>query len=222
MDWRICSIGTLATNPLWHEKGSPRTGHATATIIKSGDAVLLVDPSLPPQMVDAHIQERWGIDLSAVTHVFLTSFDPDRRRTLNGLGHATWYMHEPEIQSAAIAITDELQRAQGDSELTTILEHHRDMLATFEVPDDHLLPSVDIFPLPGYTLGSCGLLLSTPIRTVMICGDTIATSEHLEQGIVLSNCANIELAQESFKECVEIADIIVPGRDNVVLNPNRT
>ena len=131
-------------------------------------------------------------------------------------------MHEPEIQSAAEAIGEELARAEGDLELVSILETHRDLLATFDVPNDKVMQGVDLFPLPGYTPGSCGLLLPTQQRTILICGDTIATSEHLLQGSVLSSCAAIETAQESFKECIEIADIIVPGRDNVLLNPVRT
>ncbi len=222
MEWRIASIGTLASNPLWKEGGQLRTGHATTTVIKSGESILLVDPSLPPLMLDARLQERWGFGLSKVTHVFLTSFDPDRRRTLLDLKHAVWFMHEPEIRYAAETIQDELQRAEGDDELTQLLESHGDLLSSFEVPNDKMFTSVDLFPLPGYTPGSCGLLLPTTTRTVLICGDTIPTREHLSKGIVLSNSANIVLAQESFKECVEIADVIVPGRDNVVLNPLRS
>ncbi len=221
MDWRIVSIGTLPSNRLWNESGAMRTGHATTTVIKSGNATLLVDPSLPPEIMNARLQERWGFDLSEVTHVFLTSFDPDRRRTLDGLGQAIWLMNEPEIQSAALALSNELQRAEGDRELTLLLEQHRDLLSRFEAATDQVLSGVDLFPLPGYTAGSCGLLLPVSSRTILICGDTVATSEHLLQANVLSNCADIEVAQESFKECVEIADILIPGRDNVLLNPVR-
>ena len=221
MDWRIVSIGTLPSNRLWNESGAMRTGHATTTVIKSGNATLLVDPSLPPEIMNARLQERWGFDLSEVTHVFLTSFDPDRRRTLDGLGQAIWLMNEPEIQSAALALGNELQRAEGDRELTLLLEQHRDLLSRFEAATDQVLSGVDLFPLPGYTAGSCGLLLPVSSRTILICGDTVATSEHLLQANVLSNCADIEVAQESFKECVEIADILIPGRDNVLLNPVR-
>lgn len=222
MDWRIVSIGTLPSNPLWNETGPQRTGHATTTVVKSDNTILLVDPSLPPQMLNARLQERWGIDLSAITHVFLTSFDPDRRRSLSGLEHATWYMHEPEIQSAVDAISEELQQASGDSELSQLLEQHRNLLANFEVAPDRVCAGVDLFPVHGYTPGSCGLLLPTPKRTILICGDTVATSEHLAKGMALATCANIEMAQESFKECVEIADVLVPGRDNVVVNPIRS
>lgn len=222
MDWRIVSIGTLASNPIWNETGALRTGHATTTIIKSGNATVLVDPSLPGEMLNARLHERWGIDLSVITHVFLTSYDPDRRRTLGELSHATWFMHEPEIQSAVIALSDELERAEGDTSLTLLLEQHRDLLGNFEVPQDNVFPGVDLFPLPGFTPGSCGILLPAPKRTILICGDTVATSEHLAQARILSNCVDIKMAQESFTECVEIADVIIPGRDNVVLNPIRS
>jgi glyoxylase-like metal-dependent hydrolase (beta-lactamase superfamily II) len=222
MDWRIASIGTLSSHPMWSERGELRTGHATTTVVKSDDATLLVDPSLPPMILEARLNERWGMDLSSVTHVFLTSFDPDRRRTLEGLGHASWYMHEPEIQSAKVAIDDELHRADDDQEVCDILGQHLDLLMKFDVPNDHLLPQVDLFPVPGYTPGSCGLLLLSASKTVLICGDTIATQEHLDKGVVLSNCACAEDAMESFKECIEIADIFVPGRDNVLANPIRS
>jgi hypothetical protein len=65
------------------------------------------------------------------------------------------------------------------------------------------------------------ILLPLPKQTILIAGDTVATQEHLEKGSVLQNCADIELAKESFLESVEIADIIIPGRDNVILNPAR-
>ena len=222
MDWRIVSIGTLPSHPLWDERVVTRTGHATTIAIKSGDATLLVDPSLPPTILNARLQERWGIEISQITHVFLTSFDPDRRRTLVGLEHAKWFMHAPEIESATNAIKDEMDRAEGDVDVTKILAHHLHLLSKFQDADDRVLPNVDLFPLPGYTPGSCGLLLPTARRTIVIAGDTSATSEHLDQGSVLSNCTDVETAQESFKECIEIADIIVPGRGNVVLNPGRS
>ena len=219
MEWRIASIGTLAHHPLWQEGGEPRIAHATTTIIKSEGAVLLVDPSLPPELMNARLRERWGMLLEEVTHVFLTSFDPDRRRTLHGLRHATWFMHEPEIQCAAVAIQNELHHAGGDPEVTSILKEHLGLLAGFTSPEDQLFPCVDLFPLQGFTPGSCGLLLPTAKKTVLITGDTVATQEHLKKGSVLQHCDDIETAKESFRECLEIADLIVPGRDNLLLNP---
>jgi glyoxylase-like metal-dependent hydrolase (beta-lactamase superfamily II) len=80
---------------------------------------------------------------------------------------------------------------------------------------------VDLFPLAGVTPGSCGILVSQPTRTILIAGDAVATREHLEDAQVLPYCWDRKSAQDSFAEAIEIADIIVPGRDNILLNPTR-
>ena len=86
---------------------------------------------------------------------------------------------------------------------------------------DKLAEHVDLFPMPGYTPGTCGLLLSHPNATTLIAGDAVATAEHLEQGRVLRGAYDVNQAQESFMEAIEIADVIVPGHDNLLLNPTR-
>ena len=80
---------------------------------------------------------------------------------------------------------------------------------------------VDLFPLPGVTPGMCGLLVAEPNRTTVICGDAIPTLEHYEQGKVLKHAADATAAMESFKEAIEIADVLVLGRDNIVFNQGR-
>jgi glyoxylase-like metal-dependent hydrolase (beta-lactamase superfamily II) len=73
--------------------------------------------------------------------------------------------------------------------------------------------------MPGVTPGMCGLLLEDPRHTTLICGDAVLTEEHLERGQVAPWSADIAKATESFAEAVEIADLLVPGRDNVMVNP---
>ncbi|MEO6056259.1 MAG: hypothetical protein ABIQ49_05415, partial [Gemmatimonadales bacterium] len=63
--------------------------------------------------------------------------------------------------------------------------------------------------------------LSQPGATVLIAGDAIATAEHLEQGRVLRGAYDADQARESIVEAVEIADVIIPGHDNVQLNLTR-
>ena len=46
-DFRVISIGALAAHPLRGERGEVRPAHATTTLIASGKARILVDPSLP-------------------------------------------------------------------------------------------------------------------------------------------------------------------------------
>ncbi|MDP7008158.1 MAG: MBL fold metallo-hydrolase [Phycisphaerales bacterium] len=221
MDWRVVSIGTLPRHPHWNERGDSRVGHATTSVIKTDGATLLVDPSLPPKLLESKLDERWGLTLSDISHVFLTSYDPDRRRTLGGLGHAKWLMHEQEILSASAAIQSEIERSEEDREVVTILNTHLELLQNFDATPDKPFAGVDLFPVQGFTSGGCGLLLPLPQKTVLITGDAVATREHVERGSVLQNCADIERAKESFLECVEIADVIIPGRDNLVFNSGR-
>jgi hypothetical protein len=56
---------------------------------------------------------------------------------------------------------------------------------------------------------------------VLVCGDAVATAEHLERGMVLPHPHDVEQARASFMEAVEIADLIVAGRDNLLVNPMR-
>lgn len=172
----------------------------------------------------ARLEERSGLDLSAVTDVFLTNFHPDRRRTLAALEHAAWHMHAPELVWAQEAMSEELDRADeaADMALADELRAQCVGLERFTPAADSLVDGVDLFPIPGVTPGTCGLLLALPTLTVLICGDAIATSEHLDRGQVLSGSVDLEAAMESFKEAVEISDVLVPGRDNVVLNPIRS
>ena len=65
------------------------------------------------------------------------------------------------------------------------------------------------------------MLLLLPRATALICGDAVATVEHLQQGKVLPGCFNVDQARESFAEAVEIADLLIPGRDNLTLSPLR-
>jgi glyoxylase-like metal-dependent hydrolase (beta-lactamase superfamily II) len=95
------------------------------------------------------------------------------------------------------------------------------VLRKFVAAEDSIAEHVDLFPLPGVTPGLCGLLLEGARHTTLICGDAVPTVEHLEQGQVLTNAADVTRARESFQEAVEIADLLVLGRDNIAVNPTK-
>ena len=221
--YRVISIGTLAAHPLWNERVEVRTGHATTTLITTGDANVLVDPSLPAQALMARLAERSPVRAHEITHVFMTSADPLHRRALGVLPDARWLAHETELAAAMGSLEASIRAARNgnDEELLDAFESDLATLRRIEPAPDRITPGVDIFPLPGATPGSCGILLPLPRATVLICGDAIATEEHLHQGKVLPGCHDVERAQESFREAVEIADILVLGRDNAAHNPLR-
>ncbi|MFN5943598.1 MAG: MBL fold metallo-hydrolase [Phycisphaerae bacterium] len=231
MDFRIISIGCMPAHPLWNERSAVRTGHATTTLVTSGKRRILVDPGLPPQVLAARLNERAGISPQDITDVFLTSFAPDVRRGLALFDGATWHISETEREvvgvNLATALKDLLTRREDqggvakDESLREVLEHDVALLAKCKPAPDSLADRIDLFPLPGVSPGLCGLLLSHTRHTVLICGDAIPTSEHIEQGKSPSPVPDLAAAKSSFEEALEIADLLILGRDNIVVNPTK-
>ena len=239
LQFRVISIGTLGSHPLWGEKGLVREGHATTTLIEAGDRKIIVDPSRPPNILLPRLQSRTGVKCEEITDVFLTSKNPGQYRGITLFQNAEWWMAAADREVLA-AVGEEVERLTEEDELRGDDSDDDDLNAdtkkrgvidfvktSLEVgrrikdAPDHLAPGVDLFPLPGVTPGTAGLLLAIPSSTILITGDAIVTEEHLAQGRVTTPCEDIELAQESFREAIEIADVFVLGRDNVVFNPMR-
>lgn len=220
MDYRVISIGTLSRHELWNEKGEARTAHATTTLIRSGDKVILVDPGLPAQVIAARLRERSGLDPSDITDIFLTNFRPAHRWGLSAFPNARWLISEMEREFIGNALVEQFRQAP-EGMAKQFLQEEISLLKRFQPVPDRLAPQVDLFPLPGFTPGTCGLVLSHMNSTTLVAGDAVATVEHLEQGRVLRGCYDANQARESFVEAIEIADVIIPGHDNVLLNPTR-
>ena len=111
--------------------------------------------------------------------------------------------------------------AVSASDLAHTLFHEIEMLERIKAAPDSLAKGVDLFPLYGVTPGNAGVLLAMRGTTVLVCGDAVPTQEHLEQGQVLSPCHDLVQARESFAEAIEIADFLVAGRDNMLINQTR-
>ena len=220
MDYRVINIGALSKHELWNEQGEPRTAHATTSLIRSGDRVILVDPGLPGPMIAARLQERSGLAPTAVTDIFLTNFRPAHRRGIAAFPNARRLISAIERERIGAHLV-EMHKREAEPDMKKLLAEEIALLKSCEAAPDRLAPQVDLFPLPGFTPGTCGLLLGHVNSTTLIAGDAVATVEHLEQGRVLRGCNDPEDARESFMEAVEIADVIIPGHDNLLLNPTR-
>jgi len=225
MEVIIVSIGALAKNPLWNERVAVRTSHATTTLIRtrSGEgkaANILVDPSLPGEILDARLDERAGIRAKDITHVFLTNWRPVHRRGLEHFSEAAWLMHEKEMEAAAAVLeaAEAAQRDKGGAADEFILKE-RALLRAVKAAPDSPAEGVDLFPLFGYTPGQCGLLVSEATRTTIIAGDAVPTGGHFLAGQVFGDSYDIAKAKDSLVELYEIADVIVPGHDNYFLTP---
>ena len=223
MNYRIISIGTLSQNEFWGEKTAVRTAHATTTLIRSGDRNILVDPGLPAQIISARLLERSGLKPSDITDVFLTNFRPSHRWGIDAFEGADWWISEMEREAIGQLLVEQMQSvsAAGSVESELAIKQEIALLRRFKACPDRLAEQVDVFPLPGFTPGTCGLLLLKMNSTTLVAGDCIPTAEHLEHGQVLRNAYDLEQARESFAEAIEIADVIIPGHDNLLLNPTR-
>jgi len=215
----IISIGTLSRNRLWNETQAVRTPHSTTTLIRVGERHILVDPGLPPPALAARLFERTGLRPDRIDTVFLTNFRPAHRAGLSLFDRATILIHGPEQQAVSAYLEGLLREAPRQDIDRRLVEQDLRLLEKLRPADDRVADHVDLFPLPGYTPGNCGLLLSLPMTTVLIAGDAVATQEHFLAGQVLPDCYDIKAAQESLTEAYEIADLIVPGHDNVMVNP---
>ncbi|MFI4917101.1 MAG: MBL fold metallo-hydrolase [Phycisphaerales bacterium JB060] len=234
MDIRIISLGTLAANPLWNETSPVRTGHATTVLLSVGDKRILIDPGLPEVALAARLHERAGIRPGAITDVFLTCFKPDMTRGLRLFDHARWWIHGTERESVGMLLGETLRRmvqggdmgGPGDLDEDApdplmALKERVAQLRNCKPAPDRLADKVDLFPLPGATPGMCGLLVAAPSHTLLICSDAIPDGEHLSRGRVLDDAADVEQAKSSFAEAVEIADVLICGRDGMVINPTK-
>jgi glyoxylase-like metal-dependent hydrolase (beta-lactamase superfamily II) len=152
--------------------------------------------------------------------VFLTCFRPAHRWGLAAFEGAQWLIGEAERETVGRSLIDKHRQAE-DEDTRHVLADEIALLKRFQAAPDKLADRVDIFPLPGFTPGTCGLLLCEAQRTTLIAGDAVATVEHLEQGRVARGAYDVDQARESLAEALEIADLIIPGHDNLCVNPGR-
>ena len=222
VEYHIISIGALSHNRLWGESAAIRTAHATTTVVCEGDRTILVDPSLPGPALAARFNERTGKTLDDVTDVFCTTLRPVHRRGIQALDGAKWWAAEAEIQwyrghiSAMLDAADRLSPENAAAARADL-----DLLERFEAAPEKFTRQVQVYPLPGATEGTAGLLLTPATTTIVIAGDAALTAEHVIRGQVWKGCTDTEAAMTSLQEMLELADVIVPGHDNLMLAPGQ-
>jgi glyoxylase-like metal-dependent hydrolase (beta-lactamase superfamily II) len=215
----IISIGALGRNRLWNESEVVRTAHATTTLIRTGKQNLLVDPGLPAPALGARLFERTGLRPEQIDTVFLTCFLPAHRAGLSLFANSKLRMQELEIRAARTQLEELLDRAEKNDPDRAPIRQELSMLDSIEPADDSLMKQVDLFPLFGYTPGSTGLILAMPTMTVLLAGGAVATQEHFLAGQVLQEAFDLEASKQSLQEIYEIADLVIPGYDNLFVNP---
>jgi glyoxylase-like metal-dependent hydrolase (beta-lactamase superfamily II) len=215
----VISIGTLSRNRLWNESQPLRTPHATTTLIRTGKRHIIVDPGLPPAALGARLYERTGLKPDAIDTVFLTNFRPAHRAGLSLFTRAKRFIHENEQQATAQQLRRLIEGAPDADLDRRVLRDELALLESLDAAEDKISGGVDLFPLFGYTPGTTGLLVAAPAYTALLTGDAVPTQDHFLAGQVLPDAQDIAAAQEAMREVYEIADLIVPGHDNLFLNP---
>jgi glyoxylase-like metal-dependent hydrolase (beta-lactamase superfamily II) len=214
----VISIGTLSRNLLWKENDPVRTPHATCTLIRAGKRHILIDPGLPAVVMVQRLFERTGLKPNQIDTIFLTNARPAHRGGLDAFPNAKVLMSEVE-QKSTLEQLGRILAETDDADDRAVVQREIDIIDAASAAEDTLAPQVDLFPLPGFTAGTCGLIVAAATHTILIAGDAVATQDHLLAGQVLPNCASLDQAKESLTEVYEIADIIIPGHDNLFLNP---
>lgn len=216
VEYSIISIGTLSHNRLWGESVAARTAHATTTAVFHDGRTILVDPSLPAPILAARFHERTGQQLAQVTDVFCTTLRQGHRRALAKLPDANWWCGEAELawyRDYLRGVMDSAQRA--DSEDADAAEADLDLLQRMKPAPKNFGPQAQIYPLTGPTPGTTGLLLTPPTHTIVIASDAAITAEHVMRGQVWAGCSDTQAAMQSLQDLLELADVIIPGHDNV-------
>jgi len=199
----IIAIGSLAANPYWGEKVPARREYATATLVRSGEVCLMVDPGWPAEVLRAALWYRVGLEPDAVTHVFLTHFDAAHFGGIDLFEAAAWLMYEEEIRFGRAEVQAEGLGAR--------------VLERVQPAPDRFAPGVDLFPTFGPSPGHCSLLVYTALASTVVAGDIVLTGEHFDRGSLGEEPWDLERAQESFRDVLEVADLIVPGHDNLLV-----
>lgn len=215
----VISIGCLSRNLLWGEQEPTRTPHATTTLIRTGRRSILVDPALPPAVIGARLYERTGLSPGQIDTVFLTNFRPAHRGGLALFSSAKLLIAPAERETLRPQLEQMLESLDDDSNESKIIGNEIGLLDAMDSAPDKLAPGVDLFPLPGFTSGTCGLLVSLPTISILIAGDGVPSQDHFMAMQVLKESADIKQAAESMREVYEIADLVVPGHDNIFINP---
>jgi glyoxylase-like metal-dependent hydrolase (beta-lactamase superfamily II) len=220
MEYSVISIGTLSHNRLWGETAAVRTAHATTSLVVDSKRTILVDPSLPGPALAARFNERTGQRLDQVTDVFCTTLRPVHRRSITALPQATWWCNELELATYREHLKGLMSSAERISpDDRAAVEADLRLLERFKPAPDKFTAQVHLYPLLGPSPGSSGLLLALATQTIVIAGDAALTATHVERGQVWEGCADTESAMESLEDLLEVADVIIPGHDNIMLAP---
>lgn len=204
--WTVLTIGHLSRNRFWGEDEAiaRRSPLCTSTLVGIGDAVILVDPPLPPDEMPGLLDRRTGLSVADVTHVFLTHFHGDHRFGLEAFPGVPWLLPDAEW-----VFWD--TRLAPDAGERALLKRVTPITAE---ASEHW-PGVTTLHLPGHTPGLAGLAFRDRDGfRVVIASDAAMTRDFFDARAGYFNSHDFDAVARSIDRLRAEADIIVPGHDN--------
>jgi glyoxylase-like metal-dependent hydrolase (beta-lactamase superfamily II) len=198
--WDIVTIGNLSRNRYWGESDAQgvRSAICTCTVIQGDGFRLIVDPSLAKaEEMTAELDRRTGLKLRDIDTVFVTHEHGDHWVGLAHFAEARW-LAAPEV-AAALNKTNKLPKP-------------------VEAATGRLFDAVAILATPGHTMSHHSLRFDCEGRSVVIAGDAVATRDFWRERRGYFNCVDFDLSARSMDKIAGLADLVVPGHDNFILN----
>ncbi len=205
--WHIITIGHLSRNRFWgeDEQQSYRAPLATCILLKGDGLNVVIDPSLPAEQMEKALIDCAGIRPEQITHTYSTHYHGDHHWDLSAFPNAVCCMPAKDLETM-LAEWDTVQRSWQYLRTEQMLRL---------VPaEDHLVPGLEMVPLPGHTEGLSGYRFTAPEGSVLCTGDCVMTREFYQAGQPYFFGWNAEENERSIrrlKRTEEMPDLIIPG-----------
>lgn len=205
--WHIVTIGHLSRNRFWGEDEgkSYRDPLATCTLLKGSGVNIIIDPSLPAEQMEKALLDCAGIRTEQITHTFSTHYHGDHHWDLSAFPNAVCCMPEKDLRTM-LQERESVQRSWKYLQTEQILRL---------VPaEEHMVPGLELVPLPGHTEGLSGYRFSAQEGQVLCTGDCVMTKEFFQAGQSYFFGWNVEENVRSIqwlKTAENKPDIIIPG-----------
>ncbi len=203
VSWQLLLPGI----PLTSTRGA--LGWSSVTLVRTADRIMLVDTGSygDRALLLTRLQEV-GIAPGEVDDVFLTHFHFDHVLNFDLFKNATFHLSETEIRY----VTEGGFQAVNDPYVPAVIYPLlAPQIKSFST-EVEIQPGVRVFPLPGHTPGTSGLLLEQ--TQVLIAGDGIKCARDFNNWQPPPAFAGKRAALRSYRRAADKAQIIIPGHDN--------
>jgi glyoxylase-like metal-dependent hydrolase (beta-lactamase superfamily II) len=198
--WDIITIGNLSRNRYWGESDerSYRGAICTCTVISGDDFNIITDPSLGDETaMKTELKRRTGLSPDDINIVFITHQHGDHVAGLKHFPGARWL---------------------AGSEVASDLNGTGNFAKKIEPAGISLFGAIDVIQTPGHTPDHQSLRFDHRGFSIVIAGDSVATKDFWDEKKAYYNVLDAAESKRSMEKIESLADIIVPGHDNLFLN----